>query len=91
MMDLKASAESNVPGIKVHISCPMIRTDDTRANAKLVKVKKRLVEARENEELSIILNDNITAEKHLSEKGLHLSGYGTKVLATNMIKFIRQL
>lgn len=91
ILDLKASAESTVPGIKVHISCPMVRTDDTRANAKLIQVKNKLVQAKEKDELSIILNDNITAEKHLSEKGLHLSSYGTKVLATNMIQFIRQL
>jgi hypothetical protein len=86
LLDLKKFCESKVPGVQVTISCPMVRTDNFFANAKLVEVKKRLVES----DLSIIENDNIT-EEHLGVRGLHLKPPGTLLLSKNVGNFIRSL
>jgi hypothetical protein len=87
IMDLKTFAEKTSPGVKVTISCPMIRTDNQQAHSKLLKVKKMLMETPG---LSTIDNNNIT-EAHLSSKGLHLKQSGTVQLAMNMIKFMREI
>ena len=84
LMELKTFSESKVPGLKVTISCPMIRRDNKWANAKLIQVTDRLKKSG----LSIIENDTIT-HKHLSQKGLHLNQSGTKQLASNVIGFIK--
>ena len=90
IMDLKVFVESEVPGIKVTVSCPLVRTDNARANAKLLQVKNRLIRSSENGQVTIIRNDNID-ESHLSDKGLHLKQIGTKELAKNMIAFMREV
>jgi hypothetical protein len=88
IMDLKAFAEETSPGINVVISCPLVRTDDAHAKLKLVQVKNRLKRASGDGIIKIIENDNIE-EKHLSTKGLHLNGAGTRELAKNMISYMR--
>ena len=87
ILDLKSYAEELSPGVKVTISCPMLRTDNPHANEKLLEVKKFL---RETAGLSLIDNDNIT-EEHLSTKGLHLKQGGTIQLAKNMIEFMKNI
>ena len=86
-MYLKTFAEELSPGIKVTISCPMIRTDNPLANKKLVQVKEMI---KKVEGLSIIENDNITKD-HLSVEGLHLKPTGTTQLARNMIAFMQNI
>ena len=86
LMDLKAFAESQVPGIKVTLSCPTLRTDDGLANAKLVQVKNRLKRSG----VSIIDNERISYDD-ISLKGLHLKPSGTRKLAGNMIAHMKRL
>ena len=86
LMDLKAFAESRVPGIKVTLSCPTLRTDDGMANAKLVQVKNRLKRSG----VCIISNECISYDD-LSLVGLHLKPSGTRKLAGNMIAHMRRL
>ena len=90
LVGLKEFAESKVEGIQVTIACPIIRTDNPVAHAKLVQVKNRL----RREGLKTLDNDNITTE-HLTKvgkhPGLHLSGKGTVELAKNYIDYIRNL
>ena len=90
IMDLKSYAETTAPGIQVTVSCPLVRTDDLRANSKLVQVKNRLIRSSKDGLVSIITNDNIK-EEHLSNKGLHLSQPGTRQLALNMISFMKNI
>jgi hypothetical protein len=87
IMLLKELAEELSPGIKVTISCPMVRTDDQMANEKLLEVKRLI---KDVSGLSIISNDNIGVD-HLSTKGLHLSPSGTTQLAKNMISFMQNI
>jgi hypothetical protein len=90
LVGLKEFAESMVEGIKVTIACPIIRTDNSRAQAKLVQVKNRL----RREGLETLDNDNITVESLTTEgkhPGLHLSKEGTVELAKNYIGYIRGL
>jgi hypothetical protein len=89
-MELKTFAETTAPGVQVTVCCPMVRTDDAQANAKLLRTKNRLVKSAQDGLLKIITNDNIT-EKHLSSKGLHLSPSGTRQLAVNMIAYMQSL
>jgi hypothetical protein len=91
LIDLKNFAESTVPGIMVTISCPMVRSDNKWANAKLVWLKKRLMREEGRSGLSIIVNDNITYD-HLGENsGLHLKQVGTNILYGNISNFIRSV
>ena len=88
LIGLKKFAEERVPGIKVTISCPILRTDNVLAHAKLLKVKERL----RREGLETLSNDNIN-EGHLTSAGkhpgLHLNSKGTVELAKNYISYIQ--
>jgi myosin heavy subunit len=86
LTDMKALAESLVPDIKVTLSCPIVRSDNGVANAKLLQVRNRLKRSG----VSLIDNDSITYED-LSRKGLHLKPCGTRKLAANMIAHMRSL
>ena len=83
---LKMFVECQVPGVKVTISCPIIRRDDDTANIKVIHLRQMLRLSG----LDIITNDNITYD-HLGKKGLHLTGKGVGRLAMNMIAFIKHL
>ena len=88
MLELKTIAENLSPGIQVTISCPMLRTDNPAANRTLWAVRKMIMDSNKEWGLSVINNDNISAN-HLSTKGLHLNQSGTAQLAKNMIAFMR--
>ena len=90
IVDLKMFAENTSPGIQVTVSCPLVRTDNAHANAKLVQLKGKLIKSAEDGLMKIIRNDNIT-EEHLSIKGLHLKQGGTVQLAKNMIEFMKNI
>jgi hypothetical protein len=82
-MDLKSFAESKVANIKVTFSCPIIRTDNTTANAKQIQLKNRLKRSG----LDIIEHDDITQDD-LGKKGLHLKPNGSTKLAKNIISYL---
>ena len=70
----------------VVLSCPVIRTDNGVANAKLLSLRNRLKRSGNK----IINNENISVD-HLGKKGLHLTGRGTGRLAMNMIAYMQRL
>ena len=84
LLRLKSFAEYKVPGIKVVISCPTIRTDNLTANRKIIEVRKKLI----GNGVNIISNENITSV-HLGKKGLHLNNRGVVRLAMNLIACIK--
>ena len=84
--NLKKFAEAKVPGLKVVISCPIVRRDDDVANIKVIHVRHML----KTSGLEVITHDNIDYD-YLGGKGLHLVNRGTVKLATNMIDFIKRL
>ena len=86
LLDLKAYAESKVPGITVTFSCPTIRFDNSVACIKLVFLRNRMKRAGQR----IISNENITLE-HIGKKGLHLNQKGVARLAMNLRAYVRDL
>jgi lysophospholipase L1-like esterase len=86
LVDLKSFAESQVKDIRVTISCPILRTDNTLAHAKQIQLKNRLKRSG----LVIIENDGITHDD-LSRKGLHLKPSGSAKLAKNILNFLRSV
>ena len=86
ILQLKRYAESKVPDIKVTISCPIIRLDNSLANLKIVHLNQKL----KTENVSVIQNENIKRE-HLGKMGLHMIPRGTARMAMNFIAFIKHL
>ena len=88
LLELKAYAESIVPGIRVFISCPIVRRDDKSANMKVISVRAKLRAAKIND---LITNENIGMDL-LGKRGLHLSFHkGVGSLAKNMIEHLKSL
>ena len=87
ILELKHFAESLVSGIKVAISCPITRTDNHKANVKVIHIRALLRTSGIND---IIVNDNIGVDM-LGKKGLHLSNKGVGNLARNMIEYLKSL
>ena len=87
ILELKHFAESLVSGIKVAISCPITRTDNHKANVKVIHIRALLRTSGVND---IIVNDNIGVDM-LGKKGLHLSNKGVGNLARNMIEYLKSL
>ena len=83
---LKKFAEAKVPGLRVVLSCPIVRRDDDTANIKVIHVRHML----KTSGLDIITHNNIGYD-YLGGKGLHLVNKGIVRLATNMIDFIKRL
>ena len=76
----------NLPLTKLIISLPIIRADNSVANAvqKNLKLKlKRLF-------YPCLDNSNVDLS-HLGKKGLHLNHQGTKLMASNIISLIKRL
>ena len=71
--------ENSIPGVKVFLSCPIVRTDNKQANVTLRKLDQDM-KSLEN----IIPNDNVDTYC-LGKKGLHLNGKGCGRLAMNYI------
>ena len=70
----------------VYISCPVLRTDDSKAHLTLVRVKDRIANLPEN----VIVHDNIDSSC-LSKGGLHLNAKGSSRLAMNFISLMKRL
>ena len=84
LVALKTFAENKVEGMKVTLSCPILRTDNAIANFKQLQLKNRLKRSG----LNIIENDGITHED-LGRKGLHLKPSGSTKLAKNILNYLR--
>ena len=69
----------------IFISCPIVRTDNKKAN----NVLKKYIDILKREE-NVIFHNNIL-ESHLYRDGLHLNSNGTTMLAGNFISRIRRL
>ena len=86
LLDLKKYAECLVPGVKVILSCPMIRNDDCNANAKVIHIRAML----RSSGMDIITNENIGFEL-LNLKGLHLSNEGNRCFTANLGSYLTRL
>ena len=64
---------------KICISCPIIRTDNKKAN----NVLKNYIDIFKREEKNVIYNNIF--EYHLYRYGLYLNSNGTTILAGNVI------
>jgi hypothetical protein len=79
LLTLRRYVESNLPGGKVVLSCPIMRTDNKVANGVIRGVCSAL-----SSHNNIILNDKLDAFC-LGKKGLHLNKKGCGKLAANFI------
>ena len=69
-----------IPDVKLIFSAPVIRTDKSNANEN----NKRFISYLKKAKFDFINHTNIT-EDHFSAYGLHINGYGKRVLAKNLI------
>lgn len=83
--NLRDYIESVLPQVKLYFSCPIIRTDNNRANLTLRKVDLFMKSMKH-----YINNDNID-NACLGKKGLHLNARGCGRLAINYISLMRSL
>lgn len=78
--------EENVPTTRVYLSLPTMRMDNTRANLMVRNVNTKIRRS------GLRCVDHLNIKKHhLSKKGLHLNDHGTRLMASNIISFIKQL
>lgn len=84
--NLRSYIEDCLPETKVIISCPVLRTDNQKANRTLQEVDSKL----KGSNFDLVVNDNIT-DTHLGKKGLHLNDKGSGSLAVNFINHIKRL
>ena len=77
-----------LPSVKIHVSCPTLRTDDASANTTLRMLDSKL---KGSTALSIIPNDNIDGTCLAMNRfgGLHLNQKGSGRLAMNFIKLLK--
>ena len=86
ILNLKAFIHSALPNARVFISCPVIRTDNKKANNTLRELDIIL----KNTTKDIVINDNIDITC-LGKRGLHLNPKGSGRLAINFISLMRRL
>ena len=84
--NLKVFIHSILPSTRIFISCPVIRTDNKKANTTL----KELDTVLRNTTKDIVINDNIDISC-LGKKGLHLNPKGSGRLAMNFISLMQYL
>ena len=86
LFDLKTYILKVLPSCKVWISLPLVRTDNNVANTVIRNLNTKI-----KKQCDMILENSNINERHLSRGGLHLSDFGTKVMARNIISHIRRL
>ena len=86
LRNLEEYIEMTVPRVKVYFSTPTVRTDNTKANATLVNVTKKLKKLC----LNLVTNDNIIPIG-VGKRGLHLNEKGSGRLALNYIDLMRRV
>ena len=86
VLKLKTMMKEKLPHYNVLISVPTLRLDDGKATLTISQLTNHLLELN----IPLINNKNITS-KHLSKKGLHLNGSGTRRLARNFLDTLKIL
>ena len=84
IVDLQTFIKGHLPDTEVTFMEIPRRADNPHANKILREVNTML----KTSNIRTISNDNIEI-KHLGKKGLHLNYSGTKIMASNIIKFVR--
>ena len=75
-----------LPNTIIILSLPIVRTDCTKANTIAKNFRKKVKIS-----MYTLLDNAIINESHLGARGLHLSNYGVKVMAKNIISFTKHL
>ena len=83
--NLKRYIEDKLPSMKIFLSCPVLRVDNSHAHLVLRQLGEKL-KALPN----IITNDNLDVTS-LGKRGLHLNPKGSGRLALNYISLMRRL
>ena len=86
IVKLRENILSILPTVKIYISCPTIRFDNSKADSVLREVEEMLKCLFKD----VILNDNVNRDC-VGKKGLHLNPKGSGRLATNFISLMRRL
>ena len=86
ILTLKACITSILPTVKIFISCPTVRRDNSKANSVLRELDNKLKSLTKD----IVINDNVD-DSCLGKKGLHLNPKGSGRLAINYISLMRRL
>ena len=84
LLDLKTYIEDQVPGVRVILSTPTIRSDNNIA----AKILEQVTGILKSKSVEIIDNNNID-KTGLGQRGLHLNMKGTARLAMNYIDFLK--
>ena len=84
IMQLKTYILSQLPKAQVIISCPVLRTDNAKAQLTLKRLRDNVMKGE-----NIIIHDNID-NSCLGKAGLHLNAKGTGRLAMNFISLMRR-
>ena len=86
LLHLKKHIQSNLPSSQILLSCPVIRTDNAKANLTLHRIRNYIMNLGHD----IIIHDNID-NCCLGKAGLHLNARGTGRLVTNFMSLMRRL
>ena len=84
---IKQHIETLLPSCTLIISQPIVRADNNKAAQIVKNLNTKIKRSISGMKLD---NSNIKV-KHLGTKGLHLNGYGTRMMAGNIISLIRRL
>jgi len=87
IVDLGNSIIADSPSTKVTLSSLISRSDDSALDEKVKQVNKVLNTFASQNEWDFLSHSNITTA-HLNAGGLHLNHIGTKLLFSNLSKFI---
>ena len=86
LRDLVDHIQDLLPDSEIIISLPIVRRDNVVAN----QIIKNLCLKIKKLDYKFLDNSNLNFS-HLGQKGLHLSNYGTKKMALNIISLIKRL
>ena len=86
LLDLNKHIQSKLPSSQIFLSCPVIGTDNAKANLTLHRLRNYIMDLRHD----IIIHDNID-NSCLGKAGLHLNARGTGCLVMNFMSLVQQL
>ena len=86
ILDIRSYIKSLVPDVKMTVSCPIVRKDDTAVNIKVIHIRSLL----RTSGIELMTNENIGPE-HIAKRGVHLNQGGTWQLAKNFIQYLQSL
>ena len=88
LINLKTFIETLVVGIRVSVSCPVVRVDDDVADAKTLQIRQELKVTYENDCIS---NENISHADVREDSVRRLGPRATHILRANILGFIRRV